>query len=89
MKEKLNKFRMWIVFKILGDRPLIHNVTFYQTVCIDTESGVTLNNVNVELGHKRPWVSKDDGIGFKFDYYKASINGEYDKIIERNLNCKF
>tara|TARA_B110000008_G_scaffold279562_1_gene327219 strand:- start:683 stop:910 length:228 start_codon:yes stop_codon:yes gene_type:complete len=70
----MNKLRMWLVGKLLGDKPYINNVTFYQTVCLDIDCGITISGGGVELGHDIPWKNSKDGIGFYFDLYKKAVD---------------
>ena len=70
----IEKIRMWLVYKLLGNTPLISGVTFYQTICVDIDSGININNVEVKCQHKLDWMGKREGIGIYFDYYENSIN---------------
>ncbi len=67
------KIRLWLVNKIIGQIPYINNVTFYQTVCLDIDSGVYVKSANVELGHDIKWQNKKDDIAFYLDTYELSI----------------
>ena len=87
--SKIKKARIWLACKILGNTPLINNVTFYQTVCLDTDAGINITGGGVNQNHDLKWTDKSDGIGFKFDYYEDSINGTYSERMKANLRCDF
>ena len=87
--NRLKKARIWLACKILGNTPLINNVTFYQTVCLDMDAGININGGGCNQKHELRWVGKCEGIGFKFDYYEDSINGTYDDRMKANLMCDF
>jgi hypothetical protein len=65
--------RMWIADKLIGKASYIKNVKFYQTVCLDLESKVHLNNVDVKLGHDIEWKCKKSSIGFYFEFYEQNL----------------
>ena len=72
--SSFNKFRVWLAGKLLGRTPYIKNVTFYQTVCLDSNCGIIMDGVRVNLNHDLNWKSRCDGMGFVFDRYRDHLN---------------
>lgn len=77
--RKIDKIRIYLAIKMLGNLKLIHNVKFYQTVSLDADSSLVLNRVSVEFGHDIKWKTKSHGISFSFEHYEKriqEINGD-------------
>lgn len=71
--KMVEKLRVWLARKLLGKIPYMTNVTFYQTVCLDINSGIMSDNCTVELGHGKQWFVKKDSTGIVLDYYKGAV----------------